>query len=263
MTQDPEMLRQTIISWFAASRKQILTAMAAPLNVATKSNRNDLVTNVDKANQQFLIGKIREAYPEAGIIGEEGHEHDDTDLAGLVFFVDPIDGTMNFVKQQAHFAIMIGVYQDGEPVVGAIMDVMRNEVLSGGPMIPVTHAGQQVKVLPDLPLKDGLLGVNGPMTIKNRLHLGDIALTSSGARMSGSAGMEFIEIALGRQIGYVSYLQPWDVAAGMAITKGLGVVFSREDGAPINLQQPGVVVAATPKAHQTILTMMADGGKEA
>ena len=64
---------------------------------------------------------------------KKGHEHDDTDLAGLVFFVDPIDGTMNFVKQQAHFAIMIGVYQDGEPVVGAIMDVMRNEVLSGGP----------------------------------------------------------------------------------------------------------------------------------
>ncbi|MDE3315060.1 inositol monophosphatase family protein [Lacticaseibacillus zeae] len=257
MTQDPEKLRQTLISWFAESRKQILAAMAKPLDVARKSNRNDLVTNVDKANQKFLINHIKTDYPEAGIIGEEGHAHDDTDLSGLVFFVDPIDGTMNFVKQQAHFAIMIGVYRDGQPVVGAIMDVMRNEVLSGGPEMPVTFAGRTLTKLPDLQLKDGLLGVTGPMTIKNRLHLGDIALASSGPRMSGSAGMEFIEIALGRQLGYVSYLQPWDVAAGMAITKGLGVQFSREDGSPIDLRQPGVVVAATPQAHRTILAMMA------
>ncbi len=80
---------------------------------------------------------------------------------------------------------------------------MRNEVLSGGPNLPVTFAGRQLKPLPDLPLKDGLLGVAGPMAIKNRLHLGDVALASSGARMSGSAGMEFIEVALGRQVGYV------------------------------------------------------------
>ena len=44
------------------------------------------------------------------------------------------------------------------------------------------------------------MGVAGPMAIKNRLHLGDVALASSGARMSGSAGMEFIEVALGRQV---------------------------------------------------------------
>ncbi|MEI5838952.1 inositol monophosphatase family protein [Lacticaseibacillus rhamnosus] len=263
MTQDPEKIRETLIGWFAASRKRILTAMAQPLDVAQKSNRNDLVTNVDKANQQFLIEHIKTDFPTARIIGEEGHGHDDTDLNGLVFFVDPIDGTMNFVKQQAHFAVMIGVYRDGQPIVGAIMDVMRNEVLSGGPNLPVTFAGRQLKPLPDLPLKDGLLGVAGPMAIKNRLHLGDVALASSGARMSGSAGMEFIEVALGRQVGYVSYLQPWDVAAGMAITQGLGIEFSREDGSAINLSQPGVVVAATPQAHQTILAMMAGKSEQA
>ena len=136
-------------------------------------------------------------------------------------------------------------------------------MLSGGPNLPVTFAGRQLKPLLDLPLKDGLLGVAGPMAIKNRLHLGDVALASSGARMSGSAGMEFIEVALGRQVGYVSYLQPWDVAAGMAITQGLGVEFSREDGSAINLSQPGVVVAATPQAHQTILAMMAGKSEQA
>lgn len=85
MTQDPEKIRETLIGWFAASRKRILTAMAQPLDVAQKSNRNDLVTNVDKANQQFLIEHIKTDFPTARIIGEEGHGHDDTDLNGLVF----------------------------------------------------------------------------------------------------------------------------------------------------------------------------------
>jgi len=256
MTVDVYALHAQVSAWLRASRKNILKLMAEPLYVATKSNRNDLVTNVDKQNQVFLTNQIKAAYPEAHIEGEEGTADKIDRLDGLVFFVDPIDGTMNFVKQQAHFAVMIGVYQDGKPVYGALMNVMRNEIIAGGPALPARLNDALLPAVPDLDLADGLLGVNGPMHAKNRLHVGDIAMASSGARMSGSAGMEFMEIALGHQIGYISYLKPWDVAPGMAIVSGMGVVVTRPDGQAIDLLQPGLVVAATPKAHAEILKQM-------
>ncbi|MFD1392947.1 inositol monophosphatase family protein [Lacticaseibacillus jixianensis] len=253
---DLKTLAANVDGWLAASRTQILAAMTAPVSVHTKTGRNDLVTNVDAANQQFLVAAIRAAYPEAKIEGEEGTAARVDDLSGLVFFVDPIDGTMNFVKQRAHFAVMLGVYEDGQPVYGAILDVMRNELVTGGPTLSARLNGQPLPAPADPPLKDGLLGASGPMTIHNYLHLGDAALASSGARISGSAGMEFKAIVQGQLVGYVSYLQPWDIAAGMAIGAGFGLVCTRPDGGPIDLLAPGVVVAAMPQAHAELLTRM-------
>lgn len=249
-------LDQNIRTWLQESRERILTAMATKLSVATKHGRNDLVTNVDKANQVFLVSQIHQAYPQAGIVGEEGNAATVDSLAGLVFFVDPIDGTMNFVRQRANFAVMIGVYEDGRPLYGAIMDVWRNEVVTGGPDWPLQLNSRALPQPGDPELPDGLLGVNGPMALHNKLHLGDIALASSGARMSGSAGMEFIAIARGQQLGYVSYLQPWDVAAGMAIGAAYGLIVTRPDGEPLKLLEPGIVVAAMPRAQATILGLM-------
>lgn len=249
-------LDETVKGWLQISRKQILAAMQQPLTVATKSNRNDLVTNVDKANQAFLIQQIHAAFPDASIEGEEGQAAKADRMAGPVFFVDPIDGTMNFVKQQANFAVMIGVYQDGQPLYGAIMDVMRNEVISGGPDLAPNLNGEPLTPPLDRPFEASLVGISGPMAIKNRLHLGELGLASSGVRMSGSAGMEFKSIALGRLGGYVSWLQPWDVAAGLAIGQGFGLVVTRGDGQPLDLLEAGVVVAGMPQVHAAFIAGM-------
>lgn len=249
-------LAQNVDDWLTASRQRILAAMQSPLTVATKTGRNDLVTNVDAANQQFLVSAIKDAYPQAQIEGEEGTAAKVTDLAGLVFFVDPIDGTMNFVKQRAHFAVMIGVYEDGHPRYGAILDVMRNERVTGGPTVAARLNGVPLAAPADLPLKDGLLGCSGPMIMHNYLNLGDLAQASSGARISGSAGMEFKAIIQSQLVGYVSYLQPWDVAAGLAIGAGFGLRCTRPDGSRLALLEPGVVVAAMPQAHAALLAGM-------
>lgn len=256
MTLDVQKLHLQVTAWLAASRQQILAAMAQPLDVATKSGPNDLVTNVDAANQRFLTGQIKAAYPQAHIEGEEGHQERVAQLAGLVFIIDPIDGTMNFVKQHANFAVMIGVYLDGAAVYGAILDVWRNELVAGGPNWPLRMNDQLLAHPQDLALEDGLLGVNGPMLIHDRLHLATVAERSSGARLLGSAGIEFKAVALGQQVGYISYLQPWDVAAGMAIGASFGLQVTRPDGQAIALLEPGVVVAAMPKAHAQIMALM-------
>ncbi|WP_225047341.1 inositol monophosphatase family protein [Lacticaseibacillus kribbianus] len=252
----PATLHAQVVDWFDQSRKRVLAAMAAPVAVATKRNRNDLVTNVDRANQAFLVDKLRAAYPQAGIVGEEANLPRPGSMAGLVFFLDPIDGTMNFVKQRANFAVMLGAYVDGAPVYGAILDVMADRLLAGGPDFAPRLNGVPLPRPADLPLEDGLLGVNSRMTIHNQQHLGDLALASAGARMIGSAGMTFTALCLGQLIGYVSFLQPWDVAAGAAIGAGLGLQVTRPDGGPVAWLEPGLVVAAMPRAHAAIVAAM-------
>lgn len=256
MKMDVQQLDAKVRSWLAASRQQILLAMQSPLTVATKSSRKDLVTNVDQMIQAFLVAQIQQAYPQAHIEGEEGQQTKIDRLKGLVFIIDPIDGTMNFVKQKANFAVMIGVYVDGVPVYGAILDVWRDELIVGGPDFPLMLNDKPLPHPQDLPLADGLLGVNGPMLINNRLHVADIALASAGPRLLGSAGIEFKSVALGQQVGYISYLQPWDVAAGMAIGAAFGLQVTRPNGDALALLAPGVVVAAMPKAHGQIMTLM-------
>lgn len=116
------------ILWQA--REQTLKLMAAPLTVDTKTNSNDLVTNVDRQNERLIRGQLSQLDPEGRIIGEEeSFRHQvDQSLEGNVWIIDPIDGTSNFVKQRDHFAIMLVLYCNGRPTLGYIMDVMNKRL---------------------------------------------------------------------------------------------------------------------------------------
>ena len=78
------------------------------LIIETKSNAADLVTNMDREIEQFLIGKIKETFPHHNILGEEGYGDEVTSSDGVVWLIDPIDGTMNFVHQKEILRFQLG-----------------------------------------------------------------------------------------------------------------------------------------------------------
>ena len=78
------------------------------LIIETKSNAPDLVTNMDREIEQFLIGKIKETFPNHNILGEEGYGDEITSSDGVVWLIDPIDGTMNFVHQKEILRFQLG-----------------------------------------------------------------------------------------------------------------------------------------------------------
>lgn len=86
--------------WIMEAGQKIRHSFGEPLKVDTKTSRNDLVTNVDKEIEQFFIAKIREQFPTHKIMGEEGFGDELTSMDGYVWLIDPIDGTLNFVKRQ-------------------------------------------------------------------------------------------------------------------------------------------------------------------
>ena len=114
--------------WIKEAGEMIKQSLNKTLSIQTKSNPNDLVTEMDQAIEQFFIRNIHETYPGHRIIGEEGFGDEVTKMDGIVWLIDPIDGTVNFVHMQRNFAISIGIYEDGIGRIGLIYDVIRDEL---------------------------------------------------------------------------------------------------------------------------------------
>lgn len=247
---------KTVKGWLRESRDNVLRKIDTRLTVSTKSSRTDLVTNIDKQNEQFIVTKIREFDPDARILGEEGSGDEVDSVAGHVWIVDPIDGTMNFVKQRNHFAIMIALYIDGAGVLGYILDVMGNHLLSGGPALGVFDNGQPLEKAADTPLREGLVGLSGPMVLHDDYHMVNIANRSLGMRVYGSAGIDIISVLRGELVAYISYLKPWDFGAGKILCETAGLKVTTVDGQPLGMLSSTTVMLATRKAHRDILTIV-------
>lgn len=246
---------QTVLLWLDDVRQQTLAAMAQELNVGTKNNPRDLVTNVDRANETFLNTKIRAFDPEAHIVSEEGFGDQQLDMQGHVWFVDPIDGTMNFIKEKSDFAIMIGLYIDNQPVLGWILNVMNNVVYHGGPEIGVYANQLRVSAPKNEPLSEGLVLLSGARLLYGMFGYDDIAKAALGFRIIGAAGPSFIRVILGQAVGYSSKMMPWDFAAGQVLAQTLGLSVSDIDGKPLDMLSSNIVLVATNRAHRDILAL--------
>lgn len=255
-TSELEQIDKTVKGWLRESRDNVLRKIDTRLTVNTKTSRRDLVTNIDKQNEKFLVSKIREFDPDAKILGEEGFGDKVTSSEGRVWIIDPIDGTMNFVKQRNHFAIMIALYQDGVGELGYILDVIGNRLLSGGPKLGVFDNGQPLAPIENTALKDGLIGLSGPMVLNNDFNMVDIAEKSLGMRIYGSAGIDIISVLRGELVGYISYLKPWDFGAGKILCETAGLEITAIDGGQLGMLSSTAVLLATRNAHRDVLTIV-------
>lgn len=244
-----------IKEWMREAASMILASFQEELTVEVKTHRNDLVTNMDKAIELFLIKKIQQSFPSERIMGEEGFGNQFQDLKGTVWILDPIDGTLNFVKQKRNFAIMLAIYHDGIGQMGYIYDVIEKELYWGMKDQGAFCNEEKLPVVEDVSLKEGLVAINSGMFATNRYHTTEMGLASSGVRMVGSAGIETVHVASGRLAAYLSYsLCPWDIAAGKVIAEEVGLVYKKLNGEAIDLLNNNGIIVATPKAYQEILT---------
>lgn len=239
--------------------EQIRSSFKQKLTIDFKENASDLVTNMDKQIEKFFIQKINEKYPTHHILGEEGYGEELTSLEGTVWIIDPIDGTMNFVHMQRHFAISVGIYHNGEGVIGMIYDVVADDlyyaIKDGGAFVN----GEELAPLKSTEIGEAVLGINAAWGIENKRI--DSAITSRlirdvrGTRSFGSATIELAYIASGKVDGYLSMrLAPWDYAAGKILIEELGGKISSVNGEPLQLlQKQTPVFAAKPGLHEYIL----------
>lgn len=239
---------------FGSLRERTLTLMQKPFSVDTKTSQNDLVTTVDKANEQFIREQLTKIDPHSRIIGEEesyGHQIAPS-LVGHIWIIDPIDGTMNFVRQRNHFAIMLALYIDGQATLGYILDVMNDDMYHCWRHHGAFVNRQQLSAPVELPLSQGLVDINRYLLLSNVHNLQDVARQAAGLRMYGSAGIELIHVFTGQLSAYISRLKPWDLAAGRVFAEELGLDVKTIDGRQLSVLSSNTVLVATKQASQEI-----------
>ncbi|MEG0381464.1 MAG: inositol monophosphatase family protein [Kurthia sp.] len=242
---------------FEAGRR-IRNAFSYDLVVETKSNANDLVTNIDRETELFFIEKVKSFDSTHKIIGEEGMGEKVNSLDGIVWIIDPIDGTMNFVKQHRHFMISIGVFIDGIGKLGYIFDVMREDLfyaIEGG---GAWYNDSPLRKLRPVKIEEAVIGINARWVAPNRkIHhekVIDLVKKARGTRSYGSAAMEIAFVVSGKLDAYVSMqLSPWDIAGGVIIAKEVGAMATNLRGEGFDLLHQDAFIIANPFIHQELL----------
>lgn len=246
-------------TWVLEAGQLIRDKMFKPMNIDTKSNPNDLVTTIDKETEIFFANKVKETYPTHLLFGEEGYGDDIMSLDGVVWIVDPIDGTMNFVHQKRNFAISIGIYQDGVGEIGIIYDVMADRLYYANKGMGAYKNGVQLQpLLPSVKLEESIIGLNHYWLCENRLVdekvMCDFVKTVRGTRNMGSAALEQAYVAEGILDGYMAMnLAPWDIAAGKIIVQEVGGHVTDRDGEEINMLEKSSLVTGNKAIHHTII----------
>jgi len=246
---------QQIKQWIKEAAEKLKEYMNEELTIEEKTDPQDLVTNVDKSIEQFLVDKIRTHYPDEEIVSEEGFGDTLTNLDGIVWFLDPIDGTTNFITQRENFAIMIAVYEDGVGQMGYVYDVMKDCLYYGIKDKGAYRNGEKLPSAKDRPLEKGVFASSTHLMTKDEYkNVRDIANTTLGVRMLGSAGLEICQVASQKAVVYMaSILSPWDIAPGKVIAEEVGLVSTSFEGETLDLMKNNRAIFATPEAHRQIM----------
>lgn len=217
----------------------------------------DFVSEVDLAAEARVREIVSQRIPDAIVAGEEGSP-DEVGAAGLVFVVDPLDGTTNYLHGYPEYAVSIGVLDEGELVAGVVHNAANGEeftALAGG---GAWRDGERIAVSRISNPARALIGTGFPFRNLHRLgryqrQFAEMVSSTSGLRRAGSAALDLCDVACGRLDAFWELgLAPWDIAAGMLIIREAGGIVTGTDGIDAEVAH-GPIVASNTLLHEWML----------
>lgn len=231
------------------------TLEGGALEVRSK-RANDFVTQVDQAAEQAIMDIVRKAYPEHGFLCEEsGASGAD---AEVVWIIDPLDGTTNFIHGFPQYCVSIAVRSRGALAHAVVYDPLRNELFSASRGHGAYLNDRRMRVSKTTRLNNALVGTGFPFKELTRLELYTRQLqalmkASSGVRRAGAAALDLAYVACGRLDAFWELgLSPWDMAAGALLIVEAGGLVGDVKGEQTYLES-GDISAATPKIYPALL----------
>ncbi|EIF50126.1 inositol monophosphatase family protein [Sulfurovum sp. AR] len=219
----------------------------------------DLVTEFDVKTEAFIIDQLKKTFPEYTLIGEESH-HGSYHYEKAIY-IDPIDGTTNFVHGIPHLAISLGVWEQGRPTLAVVYNPILEELFWAVQGEGAYCNGKRLEVSPQNKLQNALIATGFPYAkvnagieyqwvincMTNLLpHIQDI-------RRLGAAAIDLCYLAQGKvEAFYEIDLKPWDVAAGILIVQEAGGKISNVDNQPFDFNDKSIV-ASNGKVHQQLI----------
>ena len=234
---------------------------AQALQVGLKSTHLDIVTELDQATETAILRELAARQPGDGVLAEEGGARESA--SGYTWVIDPIDGTVNFLYGQPHWAISIGVLDsDGTAVAGVVHAPALGETYVAargcGAHLVVEDVWTELTNPPECAFELALLTTGFSYDPARRVDmaraLADFLPRIRDVRRFGSAAIDICNVAMGRTNGYYERdLKPWDRAAAMVIAAEVGLAFEvHGDPSGHNL-----TVCAPPELAQRIIDELA------
>ncbi len=212
----------------------VLERIMSPMEIESKTGRpgRDLVTDVDRNSQIIIADILNERFPDHQFLGEEDQKEEVDPAKDLVWAVDPIDGTANFVNGSMTHAVSVALMHRGTPIVGAVWSPWPMSETGG----TVVHArlgggtkrdGEPSQVLK--PTDELGRPVSGRLSVlpgnavrafkfdkRMRGHAGDVRVTGSASHEMSSVGSGLYQYAIG------GVAAVWDFAAAVIIVREAG-----------------------------------------
>ena len=241
----------------------LLSAHLKKDEIFSKEGPANYVTVYDRKIQRFLIEEFQKILPAATYYGDEemeGNCHGDI-RHGYVFFIDPIDGTTNFLFEYVHSCISVGLSLDGKMIAGFVYDPYNNRMYKGmknkGAYLNDKRVTMENKALSEGIAEFGCARYNDDRVDLMMSVVKELFLRSICIRNGGSAAIGISRISTGSNVLYFELkLQPYDYAAGSIILEEAGGRICQADGKEITLDAPCSIVSGTKAAVEEVLEIL-------
>jgi myo-inositol-1(or 4)-monophosphatase len=246
----------TVITGAAAEAARGIGARAgelATLEVRTK-NASDFVSDVDVAAETLIRERLSAAFPASYIMGEE-ISPGAAPSAGLVFAVDPLDGTTNFLHGYPEYAVSICAAVKGELAAAVVHNAATGELFTARRGAGAFRDGARIAVSTTTDPTRALIGTGFPFravaVLNEYLHeFSAVARATAGIRRAGAASLDLCDVACGRfDAFWEPLLSPWDFAAGALIVREAGGTVTDVTGGEISLHKSSIL-AGNPAMHR-------------
>jgi len=234
-------------------RKKVVVDLKGPV---------DLVTDFDRASEVLLRERLHARTP-FPVVGEEAGADANRTSDEIKWYVDPIDGTTNFVHGHPFFCVSVGLLAHGQPLLGAVVAPALRYEFTGIAGKFATRNGEPCHVSSVASFGEALLATGFPYDRRvsddnNFDAFVAIKKKCQAVRRCGSAALDLCFVAEGTYDGYwEKKLNAWDITGGSAIVLGAGGQLSTYGGEPFNVLR-GDLVATNGKIHDSLLRELAE-----
>ena len=235
-----------------------------------KASHADLVTEFDKRSEILIVDRLRTAFPDHAIVGEEGSSvagsksTEGDSEATATWYVDPLDGTMNFAHGFPWFAVSIGLVMQGHPAVGVVAAPALGWTFSGAVGYGAFRNEEPIKVSGTTEVETALFATGFPHVPGrpdyNLTEWAACVRHTHGPRRLGSAALDLAGVAAGwLDVYFERNIGPWDLAGGAALVLAAGGHVSDFDGGVFDART-GRVAATNGHVHDKAVAFLQQNG---
>lgn len=224
----------------------------------TSKGPKDFVSEVDRGAEAAIVETLLEAYPDHGILAEEGTVNSKVKNPDNIWIIDPLDGTTNFLHGLPQYCVSIALQHKGIVTQGVVYDPNRNDLFTATRGAGAYLNDRRLRVSRRTRMDESLVATGFPFRDGSMVEvyldmMRDMIHKTAGIRRAGAAALDLAHVAAGWYEGFWEVgLNPWDMAAGSLLVTEAGGLVTDLLGEDQYLQN-GSIIAAAPKVLPQML----------